>query len=776
MIKSRILALAGVLASLVLSSIPIASGADSSPHIQAMSVPVAGTTEILFHCKTAGPFRVQSRNSLEGPWSDIPAAAVTELQPGVYMAVLPSGSHEMAFYRIINENETIAELKGWTLRLEVSAPTNSQYFVAGESAVVKVRILDNFLQGITKDDFSTLNLYMYGPQDTRSTVTAIKLLNATTNRAARPHHYIDLKTNPDAQVANNVLTYQLRPITDETPGTYRLSVYSVLGKDAIQQVMKFVDIQIGTPTVEPPVATRSKCASCHEGTVSGKMYLHHIDPGFSPTGSWSLDFEPVSSCLSCHNNEGYAAVRDTNGVYIADTIVRRVHGVHMGEGLRNYFNTNAVNGDFRDYTTVKFPADVKNCTACHADDRWKTKPSRMACGSCHDNVWFGPLQQMPAGMALHSGGSRTSDAYCWVCHMPDGPEDDMAPIADSHRVTSPNFKQLVDLSMSPPANGKFYVDGEAPQVTVTLRDAATGQIINPTNIIEPLIKTQVQPNEWQRANLYVAGPRTETGPVLTTAALLANPNGYYANNDVRVRLNPANEDPRVTRTATSIVYQLTPIANLAPGTYTVFFEALPAAPLGGWAYTNFQVGTAAVEAFVASNCKDCHGETREHTSSMAVTYTPDICKSCHDYLRQQPGKVGWNNANNGFGAAPLSRRVHGVHFGNYLDKPSEIHAAYGEEFGRIIFPQDVRNCTKCHSQSSLWTQEPSRLACLSCHDDAAPVVHGTLMTWDPTPADPWSGDEIETCIICHDKGSSVSAEKVHAISKPYVPPYPRAPR
>src|SRR5689334_12714208 len=217
---SRLLALAA--AFLVSIIKPAASAADTPPHIQNMSVPVAGTMQILFHSKTAGPFRVQSRASMDPatPWLDNSAAVITELQPGVYIALVPKGVQDIALFRIVSENETIAELKGWTVRLEVSAPSNGVYFVTGESPVVTVRILDNFAQGVTRDDLSALSLYMYGPQDPRLTVTPSKLLNASTNRAARPHHYIDLKTNPDAQVVNNVVTYRLRPVTDEAPGTY----------------------------------------------------------------------------------------------------------------------------------------------------------------------------------------------------------------------------------------------------------------------------------------------------------------------------------------------------------------------------------------------------------------------------------------------------------------------------------------------------------------------------------------------------------------------------
>ena len=45
-------------------------------------------------------------------------------------------------------------------------------------------------------------------------------------------------------------------------------------------------IQIGTPTVETPVVTKDLCAACHEGPISGKIYMHHIDPSGNSTTNW----------------------------------------------------------------------------------------------------------------------------------------------------------------------------------------------------------------------------------------------------------------------------------------------------------------------------------------------------------------------------------------------------------------------------------------------------------------------------------------------------------
>ena len=128
-------------------------------------------------------------------------------------------------------------------------------------------------------------------------------------------------------------------------------------------------------------------------------------------------------------------------------------------------------------------------------------------------------------------------------------------------------------------------------------------------------------------------------------------------------------------------------------------------------------------------------------------------------------------------AVPLAWRVHSVHFGRYLERPEETYAGDPNAFNKVIFPQDVSNCVKCHDPkgSPAWKQNPSRLACLACHDTDKARIHARLNTFDPTPADPYGGDEVETCTICHGADREFSPDKVHNISNPYKPPYPREP-
>lgn len=753
-----------------------ASGAEAPPYLSSFSKPAAGDMQILFH-GTTGPFRIQTKTSVDAAWVDVLGAIVTEVKEndkgtGVFTALIPGSPvpEDLGFYRIVSEGDPTSELKGWTFLLRVSTPPNGTHFVKGDVPEVTVTILDTLGQGISRADFSSLSLYMYGPQEPTLTTTPARLLGATTDRTKSIHHYVDLRTNTAVEMTGRtMLKYRMQPVDQELPGTYTVGVRAVLLADEIQQMFKFANVQIGTATLESSVVTKAQCAVCHEGTMSGKMYMHHVDVGRSPVGSWSLDYAPPTSCKLCHNNDGYAAYNDASvaGGKVPDPLVLRVHGVHRGEALKSDFNTNSTTGLFKAYTSVVFPSDERDCTKCHVDDRWKTQPTRMACGSCHDNVWFGPVPA-PTGFVGHDGGKQLNDKLCAVCHDADY-------IIEAHKITPPAPKSTAELAISPVK--PYYVAGDKPIVSIKLRNAATGALVSPTDVAEPVISTNIQPNEWNRANLFVSGPRAFSVPVLTTASALAVKTTGTAANDLRVRKSAANNDPAVSRTAEAINYQLADVAGLEPGTYTIYLEARQAST--GFSTTatyNFQVGSTNIEPSITpeSACLSCHEDTRIHAGSRALTMRPDACKSCHDYEHQLTGKTNWANSVWGFGVPPMSRLAHGIHYGRYVDKPTEN---VGGAFSEIIFPMDVRNCTKCHAdpKNTSWNDKPSRLACLACHDSDAAQVHGNIMTYDPTPGDPWSGDETESCEVCHGSDTEFSARAVHSIFNPYVPPYVREP-
>ncbi len=288
----------------------------------------------------------------------------------------------------------------------------------------------------------------------------------------------------------------------------------------------------------------------------------------------------------------------------------------------------------------------------------------------------------------------------------------------------------------------------------------------------------------------------------------------------------------VSRTdAAKLQYQLATIpANMAAGTYVVFIQATKKSVAGvvpkamSMALKTFNVGQPNEEKRIAFGCPDCHSTNVWHDNAVngangnhPARFDPDYCASCHDYdapvapvangaaansLGGQSWKVTHDSAGNevyalvngtgtfpagsgqawvgggnkfGYGTTPISRRVHGVHASGIvrtkdgspmINYPYEI---YPGENVSITFPQDVKNCEKCHTSatSGTWKTKPGRLACLGCHDSDAAYAHAAIMTLDSTPAigttalvtgttaataptsGPFSSDEVESCPVCH---------------------------
>lgn len=778
----------------------------------------------------------------------------------------------------------------------------------------------------------------------------------------------------------------------------------------------------------------------------------------------------------------------------ADNIVNRVHGIHMGQdrrgnandpfswmprntavkrGLQNPRNVaypgsplwdsteldangNAhATGDFRNFAAVGFPSDVRNCEKCHADDGYKEKPSRLACGTCHDNVNFSyggrrdefepryfkcsdgttdiePLQPGDpgyvsmvagdgsgrmkcssgatyAGEIAHPGGQMTSDAGCLFCHGPgaiaavDMVHNKPVPTSGAPRRSNKDGKFDVEVTWVGLSDSKkFYAVGDAPIMSVVIKDKATGNPVDHTQI--------TQANSWT-VNAFLNGPRAKKFPVLSSAARsditakaagpydfgaggdlmieidggagdaagvgstegvtatvalagsmtadevvdalngnatfaskavaytldadTGNPddsdvlkirtkpnksysglkvhdspvaqvlfdnnsddnafndldkqydlftsaadtglaattrafNGAYSEFNLHFRSNATNgrQDPKLELTTDAILYRFDTIDDSIPaGTYTLAITVADAdSAAGGTTPTTYysslvQIGTATEEKLIASNCKSCHDfDKRWHenaTRGDGYPFSTNFCGSCHDYKQQRGGitavdlnggalpagsqyawyipnptnPAGSIGQNWGFGAQPHSKRLHGLHFGNYLDKPKEVHSGY--QVDKVIYPVDVRNCEKCHATADskfssgnqynvMGTQKgvrdanatvlaswangpfqagkggtaaeveagtadfeitsgsnvtnPGRIACNGCHDTDSAIAHTALMTYDPTPENPYSGDEQESCQSCHGAGAAFEISKhVMNVSGPFQFPYARRP-
>ncbi len=130
------------------------------------------------------------------------------------------------------------------------------------------------------------------------------------------------------------------------------------------------------------------------------------------------------------------------------------------------------NNSVADFSDVVFPVigedSTRQCAICHQSDTgatqadaWFTKPSRVACGSCHDNVNFATGEG-------HAGLPQVSDNQCTNCHTPQGELEFDISIKGAHvQPTQSALLPGLDVKLLEVADGTA---GSHPTVTFTATD------------------------------------------------------------------------------------------------------------------------------------------------------------------------------------------------------------------------------------------------------------------------------------------------------------------
>lgn len=212
------------------------------------------------------------------------------------------------------------------------------------------------------------------------------------------------------------------------------------------------------------VVDKTSCDSCH----NGKGLAHgqgRNDPNY---------------CATCHTDQvkyGMSGEASRTGTALSGTTQNTTsvlegraignmpnffHKIHMGSELTltgyNYIpNSSGVGLNFKETEWIQDPRD---CTKCHSGNdktdinqatktkdgnNWKTKPSRLACGACHDNVSFTSTAAVGTvgtdGLIAHTGGTATDDSTCASCHAagatPVAGGAAVAPVDVAHKGEAP---------------------------------------------------------------------------------------------------------------------------------------------------------------------------------------------------------------------------------------------------------------------------------------------------------------------------------------------------
>ena len=464
-------------------------------------------------------------------------------------------------------------------------------------------------------------------------------------------------------------------------------------------------------------------------------------------------------CILCHQPQ---SIDDLSGNTVDFKVM--IHKIHRGRDLPSVQAGTPYFIEDEDFSEIGWPQDTRNCTTCHQggtqSDNYKTQPSRVACGSCHDDVNFATGEH-------HAGGIQTDDNLCTICHAADtGLEFDLS-VTGVHTIA--NFsKQLPGLKME--ITGVTNTNpGNKPTVTFTVTDGK-GNPVDATKL--------------NQLSFALAGPTTDYTFVTRSTA------GVPATENALATVKPSGSGFTFTFN--------TALPAEASGTYAVSAQARQtytlAGPLLGQSFAArddafnpvfyFSVDGSAVEprravVDVNSRCNVCHKKLAMHGGGRLNN---EYCVFCHNPAAvDNPDGARAAGREVPAGEVPTSINfrflIHRWHTGEELTRDFKIYRTFGifSPNEEVFFPGDRRNCAKCHVNDSYELPLPSTnantvaprefysplgpaaSACLGCHDSEDAAAHAYLQT-----ATFPSGKSSEACAACHGEGKDFSVSRVHA--------------
>jgi len=453
------------------------------------------------------------------------------------------------------------------------------------------------------------------------------------------------------------------------------------------------------------------------------------------------------------------------------------HKIHMGSELPSVqagkpYQIIGFQGSVSDWSTVVLPSDPRRCEVCHQQDSgatqataYLTRPTRTACGACHDDVNF-------ASGANHPGGPQISDNQCSTCHIPQGELDFDASIKGAHVVPqdSTSLKGL-NFQILKVENG---LAGQKPQVTFTVKDNSGAAI--PLSSVDNL-------------SFVMAGPTTDYG-YTSFGADVTTP-GYVSESATTAAQCGADG------TCTYSFNHAVPSG--AKGSFAIGMEGRRTETLLPGTVTEMNVqygGDNKVAYFSAdgspvqprrtiveiANCNQCHFDLSVHGNNRNDV---EMCVLCHNPsntdIAQRPGATDPAERTKPPQGINFNLLVHRIHTGENLKAAGKSFTVIGRngsinDFTEVRYPAlspqgtpgDTRNCARCHVSDSQATSggindvldpqgfinpvKPNSSACIGCHVTAPVWSHALANT---TPIG-------ESCVICHGSGATFAVDKVHA--------------
>lgn len=507
----------------------------------------------------------------------------------------------------------------------------------------------------------------------------------------------------------------------------------------------FKDFRADGGAVSPvwdKINTQTACNNCH-----------------NPLALHGGQRRSVRLCVLCHQPQH--SLSNTGESFDLKVMI---HRIHRGENLpsvkagKPFLLTST-----DDYSTVALPQDIRNCASCHEgtdpakkptqSDVWYTRPSRAACGSCHDDVNWATGEG-------HKAGAQADDSKCASCHAPVGDQEWDASVKGAHTVPDKS-KQLKGLNAEIVSVDQV-APGKKPVVTFKLTNG-DGSILDPKTFGSNL-------------NIDLGGPTSDYTlfPVIRERADGATFNGTVG---VYTFTNAIPADASGTWTFAIECRRTVPLAK-ADGT-TINYNEGAFNPIK---YVSVTGGAAKPRRTLVAlaNCNKCHNRLASLFSHGGTRINLELCVMCHNPnhsdVARRPASAGKPES------GAFKRMIHRIHSGENLTQDYTIYGfgSTPNNFNEIRFPGDRRDCLTCHVSVSgkpvyalpvtadavpvvtqrdhFSPQGPGTAACLGCHDNRDAAAHAYLMT----VTFPGDSGPTEACGTCHGTGKDWAVEKVHA--------------
>jgi hypothetical protein len=477
----------------------------------------------------------------------------------------------------------------------------------------------------------------------------------------------------------------------------------------------------GTPTDEfPMVATPAA------GTVCDGSGLSMTEIEWGDEGNIEIRLNSETGTLFAASGTAGSAM---TGKWVTDGKPFFLLDAGSGEAIQELGVDNSVLG------CAENPPGTFRGTAAVDHTNWMTRPSRVVCGSCHDDINFETGEGHLA---------QSNDDNCSFCHVPDSGNEYDASVNGAHQV----FYRSAQLD-------GFYVEilsivdtgpGQSPLVTFSMYDK-----FGP-----------IMPAEINRMRFSIQGPNEDFSYRVEETAT----NGLVQDGD-NWTYRFAAKLPMDAMGSYTLGVEGRLDAAIDVGEDEPFEDedqmetfSVPFAVTGDSVMARRQI----VDDYKCENCHSrlsLHGDNRQNAT--------DYCQTCH-----QPGATDAAVRPEGTGepqSIDFRYMVHKIHAGAELETGYTVYGYRSSfhDFSEVHYVGELSNCEGCHVDDSymlplpatniavttprdFWTPMlPETASCLSCHDSSAAAAH----------ADSNTGDFGEACSVCHGEGATYAVERVH---------------